>query len=47
MTSGINDVTKDKGKDILPLVSDLYAELLEKAYDARIAKMMSAYFFMK
>ena len=45
VTSGINDVTKDKGKDILPLVSDLYAELLEKAYDARIAKMMSAYFY--
>lgn len=44
VTSGINDVTNDKGKYILPLISDLYFELLEKAYDARIAKMMSAYF---
>lgn len=45
VTSGINDVTKDKGKEILPLISDLYIELLEKAYDSRIAKMMSAYFY--
>ena len=45
VTSGINDVTKDKGKDILPLISDLYDELLEKSYDNRISKMMSAYFY--
>lgn len=45
VTAGINDVTKDKGKEILPLISDLYTELLEKAYDTRIAKMMSAYFY--
>jgi len=45
VTSGINDVTKTKCNEILPLVSNLHDEILEKAYDKRIAKMMSAYFY--
>lgn len=45
VTSGINDVTKEKGKEILSVISDLYTELLEKSYDSRISKMVSAYFY--
>lgn len=44
VTSGINDVTRSKGNEILPQLSYLYNELLEKSYDKRIAKMMAAYF---
>lgn len=45
VTSGINDVTKDKGKDILPFITELYENLYEKSYDKRISKMMAAYFW--
>lgn len=44
VTSGINDVTISKGKNIHPVISQLYQELKEKAYDQRIAKMVSGYF---
>lgn len=44
VTAGINDVTRNKGNEILPIINDLYDELLEKSYDKRISKMMAAYF---
>lgn len=45
VTSGINDVTKDKCVEVLPIVKDLFEELKLNAYDSRIPKMVSAYFY--
>lgn len=45
VTSGINDVTKTKGIDTLPITEDLYKELSENSYDSRIPMMMTAYFY--
>ena len=45
VTSGINDVTKTKGDDTLPITDDLYKKLSENSYDSRIPMMMTAYFY--
>lgn len=44
ITSGINDVTKQKGNSAHPTILNLVQEIQEKAYDSRIAKMVSGYF---
>lgn len=44
ITSGINDVTKDKGNATHPEVKHIVKELYEKSYDKRISKMVSGYF---
>ncbi|MCW1719944.1 site-specific DNA-methyltransferase [Pseudoalteromonas sp. A3] len=44
VTSGINDVTKNKGNSVHPFIDELVSELRDKAYDGRIAKMVSGYF---
>ena len=44
VTSGINDVTKQKGNSVLPQVAEVFQELDEKAYDKRIARMAAGYF---
>ncbi|HGO5855372.1 TPA: hypothetical protein ACK3JH_002299, partial [Mannheimia haemolytica] len=45
VTSGINDVTKDKCVEVLPIIKDLFEELKVNTYDSRIPKMVSAYFY--
>ena len=44
VTSGINDVTVDKGKVIHPAVRGVVEELAKRAYDSRIPKMAASYF---
>ncbi len=44
VTSGINDVQKDKGTKVHKSIEKLYADLIEKSYDARIPKMVAGYF---
>ncbi|QIZ78066.1 DNA methyltransferase [Ferrimonas lipolytica] len=44
VTSGINDVTKNKGNIIHPSAQDVVTELAENAYDGRISKMAAGYF---
>ncbi|MDF4618598.1 DNA methyltransferase [Vibrio parahaemolyticus] len=44
VTSGINDVTKNKGNIIHPAAQEVVAELEANAYDGRISKMAAGYF---
>ncbi|MDK9730248.1 hypothetical protein KI701_18870 [Vibrio sp. D415a] len=44
VTSGINDVTKNKGNIIHPAAREVVAELEANAYDGRISKMAAGYF---
>ena len=44
VTSGINDVTKNKGNIIHPAAQEVVAELEANAYDSRISKMAAGYF---
>ncbi|TOC23055.1 hypothetical protein CGJ88_25305, partial [Vibrio parahaemolyticus] len=44
VTSGINDVTKNKGNVIHPAAQEVVAELEANAYDGRISKMAAGYF---
>lgn len=44
VTSAINDVSKDTGKHIVDEARDIIAAITEECYDARIPKMVTAYF---
>ncbi|MGY4002819.1 DNA methyltransferase [Aeromonas sanarellii] len=44
VTSGINDVTKNKGNLVHPAAQAVVSELEANAYDARISKMAAGYF---
>lgn len=44
VTSGINDVTKNKGNIIHASIEHIVKDLYENAYDKRISKMVSGYF---
>jgi DNA modification methylase len=44
VTSGINDVTKEKGRNIHPAVRELVSKLYDDAYDQRIPRMVAGYF---
>jgi len=44
VTSGINDVTKDKGNSTHAHIKDIVKSLYDNAYDKRIPKMVSGYF---
>ncbi|RLA44613.1 MAG: hypothetical protein DRR42_20265 [Gammaproteobacteria bacterium] len=44
VTSGINDVTKAKGRQVHEIVKPYYDELVENAYDMRIPRMVAGYF---
>ncbi|MGM0511806.1 MAG: DNA methyltransferase [Pseudomonadota bacterium] len=44
VTSGINDVTKNKGNIVHPAAQAVVSELAANAYDGRISKMAAGYF---
>lgn len=44
ITSGINDVTREKGKLILPEVAAVHGSLTANCYDRRIPAMVAGYF---
>lgn len=44
VTSGINDVTKNKGNIVHPAAQAVVSELADNAYDGRISKMAAGYF---
>jgi len=44
VTSGINDVTKNKGQHVHASVKSVFEDLEENSYDSRISKMVAGYF---